>query len=92
MDAPKILILDRNEDLAERVRAIAAEVNEDAEIVSCTKIGSASHVNHDHEGPFAVMIAGPSLSTKTGLKRLAMLHRDSPSTSIIMAFDQRPEA
>jgi pilus assembly protein CpaE len=92
MDAPKILILDRNEDLAERVRAIAAEVNPDAEIVSCTKIGSASHVNHDHEGPFAVMVAGPSLSTKTGLKRLAMLHRDSPSTSIIMAFADRPEA
>ncbi len=92
MDAPKILILDRNEDLAERVRAIAAEVNPDAEIVSCTKIGSASHVNHDHEGPFAVMVAGPSLSTKTGLKRLAMLHRDSPSTAIIMAFSDRPEA
>ena len=92
MDDIKILVLDRSEELAERVRAIAAEVSPDAEIVSCTKIGSASHVNHDHEGPFAVMFAGPSLATKTGLRRLAMLHRDSPSTSIIMSFDQRPEA
>ncbi|MFY9586150.1 MAG: AAA family ATPase [Actinomycetota bacterium] len=92
MDEIKILVLDRSEELAERVRAIAAEVNADAEIVSCTKIGSASHVNHDHEGPFAVMIAGPSLATKTGLKRLAQLHRDSPSMSIVMSFDQRPEA
>ena len=92
MDDVKILVLDRSEELAERVRAIAAEVNPDAEIVSCTKIGSASHVNHDHEGPFAVLIAGPSLATKTGLKRLVQLHRDSPSTSIIMSFDQRPEA
>jgi len=92
MDDVKILVLDRSEELAERVRAIVAEVNADAEIVSCTKIGSASHVNHDHEGPFAVLISGPSLATKTGLKRLAQLHRDSPSTSIIMSFDQRPEA
>jgi len=92
MDNPKILVLDRSEELAERVRPIAAEMNPPAEIVSCTKIGSASHVNHEHEGPFAVMIAGPSLATKTGLKRLAVLHRDSPSTSIIMSFDHRPEA
>ncbi len=45
MNDIKILVLDRSEDLAERVRAIASEVNPDAEIVSCTKIGSASHVN-----------------------------------------------
>ena len=92
MENPKILVLDRSEELAERVRAITAEMTPMPEIVSCTKIGSASHVNHEHEGPFAVMVAGPSLGTKTGLKRLALLHRDSPSTSIIMGFDQRPEA
>ena len=92
MENPKILVLDRSEELAERVRAITAEMTPPPEIVSCTKIGSASHVNHEHEGPFAVMVAGPSLGTKTGLKRLALLHRDSPSTSIIMGFDQRPEA
>jgi len=92
MDTPKILVLDRSEELAERVRAITAEMDPAPEIVSCTKIGSASHVNHEHEGPFAVMVAGPSLGTKTGLKRLALLHRDSPSTSIVMGFDSRPEA
>ena len=92
MDNAKILVLDRSEELAERVRMITAESEMPVEIVACTKIGSASHVNHDHEGPFAVLIAGPSLATKTGLKRLAQLHRDSPSTSIVMSFDQRPEA
>ena len=92
METPKILVLDRSEELAERVRAITAEMSTEIEIVSCTKIGSASHVNHEHEGPFAVLIAGPSLATKTGLKRLALLHKESPSTSIVMGFDQRPEA
>jgi pilus assembly protein CpaE len=38
------------------------------------------------------MIAGPSLATKTGLRRLAVLHKESPATSIIMSFADRPEA
>ena len=92
MENPKILVLDRSEELAERVRAITSEMNPLPEIVSCTKIGSASHVNHEHEGPFAVLISGPSLATKTGLRRLAMLHKESPTTSIVMSFDHRPEA
>ncbi|MGH2784031.1 MAG: AAA family ATPase [Actinomycetota bacterium] len=90
MDTPKILVLDRNEELAERVRAILADT--DVEIVSCTRVGSASHVNHEHEGPFQVMIAGPSLATKTGLRRLALLHKEWPATSIVMSFQDRPEA
>lgn len=90
METPKILVLDRNEELAERVRAILADI--DVEIVSCTRVGSASHVNHEHEGPFQVMIAGPSLATKTGLRRLAHLHKEWPATSIIMSFQDRPDA
>ncbi|MGH2726069.1 MAG: AAA family ATPase, partial [Actinomycetota bacterium] len=88
----KILVLDRSEELAERVRAITAEMNPPVEIVACTRVGSASHVNHDHEGPFTVLISGPSLATKTGLRRLAVLHKEQPSTSIIMSFQDRPEA
>ena len=90
METPKILVLDRNEELAERVRAILADT--DVEIVSCTRVGSASHVNHEHEGPFQVMIAGPSLATKTGLRRLALLHKEWPATSIVMSFQDRPDA
>ena len=90
METPKILVLDRSEELAERVRAILADT--DVEIVSCTRVGSASHVNHEHEGPFQVLIAGPSLATKTGLRRLALLHKEWPATSIIMSFQDRPDA
>jgi pilus assembly protein CpaE len=92
VDTPKILVLDRNEELAERVRALTADMNPVPEIVSCTKVGSASHVNHEHEGPFTVLIAGPSLATKTGLRRLALLHKEWPSTSVIMSFQDRPDA
>ncbi len=92
MDTPKILVLDRNEELAERVRALTADMNPVPEIVSCTKVGSASHVNHEHEGPFTVLLAGPSLATKTGLRRLALLHKEWPSTSVILSFQDRPDA
>ena len=91
METPKILVLDRSEELAERVRALTADMNPPVEIVSCTKVGSASHVNHEHEGPFQVMVAGPSLATKTGLRRLALLHKEWPSTSIVMSIQDRPD-
>jgi pilus assembly protein CpaE len=91
-ETTKILVFDRNEDLAERVRGVVADASPAIEVVSCTRVGSADHVNHDHEGPFAALIAGPSLATKTGLRRLAVLHRESPSMSIIMSFSARPQA
>jgi pilus assembly protein CpaE len=56
----KILVLDRSEELAERLRPVLADLDEAIELVTCTRIGSADHV-HDHEGPFAVLVAGPSL-------------------------------
>jgi pilus assembly protein CpaE len=90
--SPRILVLDRNEELAERVRAVAGELDPSPEVVSCTRVGSADHVHHEHEGPFAVLVAGPSLATRTGLRRLAALHRETPATSIVIAFRQRPEA
>jgi pilus assembly protein CpaE len=86
----KILVLDRSEDLAEQVRAAMEDT--DVEIVSCTKIGSTSHIQAEHEGPFQVIVAGPSLGTRAGIKRLATLHRELPSAEIVMAFSARPDA
>ena len=86
----KILVLDRSEDLADQVRDLAEDMPGEPEVVSCTRIGSASHVQ-EHEGPFAVVVAGPSLATRAGLKRLASLHKDMPGTSFIMALDHRPD-
>ena len=44
------------------------------------------------EGPFDVIVAGPSLATRSGLRRLALLHREDPSASILIAFAGRPDA
>jgi pilus assembly protein CpaE len=89
--APKILVLDRSEELAEQARGALGEMDSPPEIVSCTRIGSVGHVQ-EHDGPFAVLLAGPSLATRAGLRRLAALRRESPATAIIVAFATRPEA
>ncbi len=88
---PKILILDRSEDLAEQVRAVADDLEHPPEVVSCTRVGSAGHVL-EHDGPFSMILAGPSLATKAGLKRLAGLHRELPGSAFIICFEHRPDA
>ena len=87
----KILVLDRSEDLAEQVRGVVADLPEPPEVVSCTRIGSVGHVQ-EHDGPFSVLIAGPSLGTRAGLRRLATLRREIPGTQMIVAFSNRPDA
>jgi pilus assembly protein CpaE len=87
----KILVLDRSEELAEQIRGFAADLPSSPEIVSCTKIGSIGHVQ-EHDGPFSILVAGPSLGTRAGLRRLAALHREEPGTAIIVAFQDEPDA
>jgi len=84
------LVLDRSEDLAEQVRSAMADA--DVEIVGCTKIGSTAHITSEHDGPFDVIVAGPSLGTRAGIKRLGALHREMPGPEIVMAFTARPDA
>jgi len=87
----KILVLDRSEELAEQIRSFAHELPTEPEIVSCTKIGSIDHVQ-EHDGPFQILLAGPSLGTRAGLRRLAALHREDPTAAIIVAFEETPDA
>ena len=87
----KILVLDRSEELAEQVRAVTTDFPSAPEVVSCTKIGSVDHVQ-EHDGPFSVLVAGPSLGTRAGLRRLAALHREIPDTQFIVAFTHEPDA
>ena len=87
----KILVLDRSEELAEQIRSFAEELPNDPEVVSCTKIGSIDHVQ-EHDGPFSVLVAGPSLGTRAGLRRLAAIHREQPGTAIVVAFQNEPDA
>jgi pilus assembly protein CpaE len=91
MRNPKILVLDRNEDLAQQVQAVAADLRPRPEVVSCTRIAEAGDLLTD-EGPFDVLVAGPSLGTRTGLSRLELIHDELPTMSVVLAFARRPDA
>jgi len=88
---PKILVLEKDDSLADQVRGVAAELRPRPEVVACDRATAVEDaVNAD--GPFDVMIAGPSLSTKTGLAALQAIHDDTPATSLVLAFAKRPDA
>ena len=91
MRNPKILVLDRNEELAEQVQAVAADLRPRPEVVPCTRIAEAGDLLTD-EGPFDVLVAGPSLGTRTGLSRLELIHDELPTMSVLLAFARRPDA
>jgi pilus assembly protein CpaE len=87
----KVLVLERNTDLAEQVEAAAADIDPTPEVIACNRVGSVGDFIAA-EGPFAVMVAGPSLATRSGLRRVAVLHEEYPATSILLAFADRPNS
>ncbi len=91
MRNPKILVLEKDESLADQVRGVAAELRPRPEVVACDR-PTAVEEAISSEGPFDVMVAGPSLSTKTGLSTLQTIHDETPSTSLVLAFNKRPDA
>jgi pilus assembly protein CpaE len=88
---PKILVLDREPDLAGQVRSVASELRPRPEIVPCERVTAVGELLSD-DGPFDVLVAGPSLGTKTGLARLQVIRDELPAMSLVLAFAQRPEA
>ena len=91
MRNPKILVLEKDESLADQVRGVAAELRPRPEVVACDRATAVEDVV-DNDGPFDVLVAGPSLSTKTGLSALQSIHDETPATSLVLAFNKRPDA
>jgi len=88
---PKILVLEKNDSLADQVRGVAAELRPRPEVVACDR-ATAVEDAVTASGPFDVLIAGPSLSTKNGLSALQAIHDETPATSLLLAFEKRPDA
>jgi pilus assembly protein CpaE len=91
LPAPKILVLDRSETLAEQLRVALTDLSPKPEIVPCSRVGSVAEVL-EAEGPFDVLIAGPSLGTRSGLARLRLIREELPAMSLVLAFSRRPDA
>ena len=91
MVKPKILVLERSAELAEMIREATEGMDPAVDVVACSRVGAVTDVLQQ-QGPFTVLFAGPSLASRSGLRRLAAIHEDCPATSILLAFSDRPDA
>jgi len=87
----KILVLDRGDTLAEQIRSLSDRFDEAPKITSCSRIGAVGEVLEE-DGPFDVLVAGPSLGTRSGLARLRIISEELPEMRIVLAFSRRPDA
>ncbi len=90
MRTPKILVLDRGEELAQQIQHIADDLRPRPDIVPCTRLGSVGELL-ENDGPFDVLVAGPSLGTRSGLQRLGLIREELPGMSVVLAFSRRPD-
>jgi pilus assembly protein CpaE len=91
MRNPKILVLDRADTLADQLRSVTDDMRPHPDVTACTRVGSVGDVLTE-DGPFDVLVAGPSLGTRAGLARLEVIHDEIPAMSVLLAFNRRPEA
>jgi pilus assembly protein CpaE len=87
---PKILVLDRGEELAQQVQAVADDLRPRPDVVACTRMAGVAELL-ESDGPFDVLIAGPSLGTRSGLQRLSLIREELPAMSLLLAFSRRPD-
>jgi pilus assembly protein CpaE len=84
----RILVLDRTNELASRIRRTA--MGGRARVKTCP---DASRVETLLAGPaWDVVIAGPSMMHRAGLRRLGSIHERFPWVSIVLALQERPQA
>ncbi|HVM04695.1 MAG TPA: AAA family ATPase [Acidimicrobiales bacterium] len=91
MRNPKILVLDRSGALAEQLERVLGDLRPRPEITTATRVGVVAEVL-SADGPFDVLVAGPSLATRTGLARLEVIHDELPDMELLLAFGRRPDA
>ncbi len=96
MAGPRILVLDRTEDLTLQLKQTLAAAwedreGEDPEIVTCKQVSSVARQLED-DGPFDVLLAGPTAGTHRALVKIEMIRQAYPLTSVVLAFDRRPQA
>ena len=87
----KILVLDRGDGLAEQLRGLSDQFSDAPKITACTRIGSVGEVLEE-DGPFDILVAGPSLGTRSGLARLRIIAEELPEMRLVLAFSRRPDA
>jgi len=90
-DSQRILVLDRNAAVPHLVRAAVTDMVPLPEVVTCASAGEVADLV-DRQGPFHLLVAGPTAATRSGLARLAALRHELPGMAIVVVVYDWPEA
>lgn len=88
---PRIVVLDRGVELAHQARAALASAAGEPEVIACGQVSELSDLLEEGE-PFHVLLSGPGLSDVSGLRRLELIRQAYPLMSVVLAFDDTPDA
>jgi pilus assembly protein CpaE len=89
--SPRIIVIDRTTELADRFREVVGALEQPAEVLACLRVSDVVEMVEDDPTP-TVVVAGPAIVTRSGLARLEMLHDNCPNLVIVLAFTRRPSA
>jgi pilus assembly protein CpaE len=88
---PSILVIDRSDDLMHQIQRVGERLRPRPDVVACSALSSFDDVV-DAEGPFDLLVAGPSMANRSCLGRLSLVHSAHPGLAIVLAFTERPDA
>ncbi|HVV36938.1 MAG TPA: AAA family ATPase [Acidimicrobiales bacterium] len=88
---PRIIVVDRTTELADRFREVVDQLDKPAEVFACLRVSDVVEMVEDDPTP-TVVVAGPAIVTRSGLARLEMLHDNCTNLVIVLAFTRRPSA
>jgi pilus assembly protein CpaE len=86
--ATRVLVIDRGSELAARIRH--GSVAPGAVVKGCPDLARAETLLAGAH--WDVVVAGPSLMHRVGLRRLATLHQRYPWVAVVLALHERPRA
>ena len=87
----RILVVNRSTNLADQLRTACSDLAGGVDVVACERVGAAGDAVAQ-DGPFDIVMAGPSMGTRAGLDRMASLTEQAAGAVLLLAFSQRPEA
>lgn len=86
----RVLVVDRRPNLAEQLRG-AFRSEERPEVVHLARTTQAPDVVAD-DGPWDVLVAGPSEETAAGLRRLAQIRESNPGVGLLVTVNGKNPA
>ena len=92
MRTPRLLVADRNEDAGRAAQARSPPTFSPRPRSTRAPGSAPSATCSTEDGPFDVLVSGPSLSTRSGLARLELIRDELPGLTMMLAFTRRPDA